>query len=123
MNFSITHRVSSDADTPISATPTETGSSQYVVDNSYGAGSTNIALAGSFPYAGVQSIYMLADSDLTLKTNSSGSPVPSFSLKAGRPYVWSVSDGYFANPFTVNVTGFYVTCSTSARLRIKILNA
>lgn len=68
-------------------------------------------LAASFPYAGVQQIYILSDSNLTLNTNSYGTPAPQFNLKAGRPYVWCLSDGYFANPFTVNVTGFYVRAS------------
>jgi hypothetical protein len=121
LNFSITHKVSSDADTPISATPVETGSNSYTCDITFPAGSTNVALPGAFTNTALQTCFMLADSNLTLKTNSSGSPANTFNLVAGRPLVWAVSDGYFSNPFTSSVTSFFVTCTTSSRLRIKIL--
>ena len=123
MKFSITHKVSSDADLPISATGDETGSNQYSVDVSFPAASVNTPIAATFTASGVQSVFMLADNNLTLLTNSTGSPSNTFNLVAGRPLVWAVSDGYFANPFSANVTGFYVSCTPSARLRIKLLHS
>jgi hypothetical protein len=48
-------------------------------------------------------------------------PSNSFALQAGMPLEWEVSPGYFANPFSVDVTKFNVTCATSARLQGRIL--
>jgi hypothetical protein len=48
-------------------------------------------------------------------------PTNTFTLRANMPLRWGVSEGYFANPFTADVTRFNVTCSVSARLQGRIL--
>jgi hypothetical protein len=56
-------------------------------------------------------------------TTTTGGVAPSntFSLLAGIPFVWALSEGYFANPFTADVVRFNVTCAVSARLQGRIL--
>lgn len=49
-------------------------------------------------------------------------PSQSFSLKAGVPFVWGTSPGYFGNPITADVAKLNFTCVTAARLRGQILN-
>jgi hypothetical protein len=54
-------------------------------------------------------------------TTGGVAPGNSFSLKANMPLEWEVSPGYYANPFSVDVVRFNVTCATSARLQGRIL--
>lgn len=54
-------------------------------------------------------------------TTAGVAPSNTFTLQAGIPLEWEVSPGYFANPFTVDVTKFNVTSATSARLQGRIL--
>lgn len=43
-------------------------------------------------------------------------------LVAGIPLPWGASPGYFANPFTVDVAKWSVTCTASTRLQAKVLH-
>lgn len=59
-----------------------------------------------------------ADKDCTLKTNSSGSPVDTFLLKANQPLIYRKTVD--ANFFTVDVTKFFLTTSVITTLKIGI---
>lgn len=72
------------------------------------AGTTNQAITVVFTYATIQSFVMASDQNLTVKVNSTTTPVPSITLKATAGLVWG-SDYGVANPFTADVTTFYVT--------------
>jgi hypothetical protein len=56
----------------------------------------------------MKSLYILAGQNMTLKTNSSGSPQDTISLTAGVPLVW-VTGGAISNPFAGTITKFYLT--------------
>jgi hypothetical protein len=100
----------------VSAPPNDTGILAFP------AGSINTLYAITFAYATLQQIVMWSDKGCTLKFNSSGSPVPAITLQPGSIFEWNSSDGYFANPFTVNITGVYVSCTPASRLFIFTLN-
>ena len=123
--MSISHKhtvsLSSDHSSGLSGSDSEVGNTEIVQDVSYGASLTNQSLAISFNYANLQSVMMVSDRGLVIKTNSTSSPGNTFTLVAGTPLVWGVSPGYFANPFTANVTVFYITTTVASRLQIKIL--
>jgi hypothetical protein len=77
---------------------------------------------------GVQNITPITTTDTltggaTAVTTTTGgvAPTNTFTLRANMPLRWGVSEGYFANPFTADVTRFNVTCSVSARLQGRIL--
>lgn len=105
----------------VSGQYTETGTSELAISENYPAGSTNTQFTIAFNYANIQNLELVSSQDMTIKTNSSGSPDNTFSLKANNPLVWSKSGAYFANPFTANVTKFYITCATAASLKGRIL--
>ena len=67
---------------------------------------TNQAAAIGFTLSKVALVYISANTDVTLKTNSTGSPQDTILVKAGKPLVWYVGSG-LTNPFAGNVTGFY----------------
>jgi hypothetical protein len=71
-------------------------------------GVTDQALAISFPFANIASVFLLSSVDMTLETNSGSTPADTITLKAGIPRIWFV--GFQGvNPFTVNVTSFFLT--------------
>ena len=89
----------------------------------FAAGSSNVALTLSFPYATLQQAFLWSDKGMTLKFNSTGSPTPTIILQPGSPFEWNSSDGYFANPFTANVTVVYITCTPASRLQYFFMSA
>lgn len=107
----------------IAGSRTETGNTQLSYDLNYPAASTDVALAATITAANVQAIILKSDKNLTIEANSASSPAFVINLKAGSPLVWSKSDAYAANPFTANVTGFFITCVEAARLQGSILVA
>jgi hypothetical protein len=56
----------------------------------------------------------------TVKTNSSGSPDNTITLAAGVPVAWDTNSPY-ANPFTANVTKFYITNASAGTFSCKVL--
>ena len=121
ITYTLTEKAASGAGGSVSAQHTEVGASEYTADQTFPAASSDATLTAAFNYANVQAVYILADQNCTLETNSGSSPDNTFSLIAGRPLVWSRSAGYTSNPFTANVTGLFVTCTPATRLQIKIL--
>jgi hypothetical protein len=118
----LTYSISSDSGgTPLSGVQSEVGATEIAVDQQYGASLTDQALSVAFNIANLQSVFLLSDKGLKIETNSGSSPVNTINLKPGAPFVWDVSTGYYPNPFTANVTAFYVTTTVAARLQGKIL--
>lgn len=56
------------------------------------------------------SIVMLASVDLVIETNTSAGTDDTINLLAGVPYIWN-ADAPQDNPFTIDVTAFYLTAS------------
>jgi len=118
----LTFSISSDSGgTPLSGVQSEVGATELSFDQTYGASLTDQLLAVAFTAANIQSIFLLSDKGLTIETNSGSSPVNTIVLKPGSPLAWSKSEGYWPNPFTANVTAFYITTTVAARLQGKIL--
>jgi hypothetical protein len=111
-----------DGGSSVSGTATEVGSTNVSIDQVFAAG-TNVLFTITFAHATLQSVILVSDQDMTVKTNSSGSPDDTISLKANNPLVWSASAAYYTNPFShADVTKFYLTNATAARLKGRFLN-
>lgn len=77
------------------------------------ASQTSVAYDIAFPYATLKSFVMYSPVACTIKTNASdGTGGNSISLAAGVPLVWDTTSPY-SNPFTHDVTKFYVTNSAA----------
>jgi hypothetical protein len=62
----------------------------------------------------VKSFWIKSSADLTLKTNSSGSPTNTLALKAGIPYEWN-TDSYDTFKLTGDVTSmFFVNAAVAS---------
>tara|TARA_R110002167_G_scaffold61913_4_gene174912 strand:- start:17042 stop:17425 length:384 start_codon:yes stop_codon:yes gene_type:complete len=84
--------------------------------------STDLAINLAIDFSALQLFYIVADQDLTIKTNDSGSPDDTLTLNAGKPIVWFNGCGY-SNPLSADVTALYATnaSGTDATLYVKTL--
>lgn len=97
-----------------------TGSTISTSDNetnesvAYAASVTNLLKTVGIPTQGgrLKSIYILASTPLTIKTNSSGSPADTLALAAGVPFLWIAASGLTV-PFTADITALYLTNATA----------
>lgn len=87
---------------------TYTGTKDAAVATVIAAGASNVEIDVVFPYATIQSFVMASDQDLTVDVNSTTTPVPAITLKKTAGLVWG-SDYGTSNPFTANITKFYVS--------------
>jgi len=100
----------------------DTGGTFAATTNTFPAASAGASLTMAFTKANLQSFYLVADQNCTVKTNSNSTPQDTITLVAGVPYVWSLSAG-LTNPFGGNVTSAFVTCTPATTLRYGILQA
>lgn len=109
----------------IGGSASETGTVEHIIDESFTASTTDAPITIAFAYADVQAVYLLASSNTTLETNSGGPGGigNTINLKAGIPFSWTTTCAYFANPFTVDVTAFYFTCTLASQVKGVILTA
>jgi hypothetical protein len=119
LNFSIT---GTDGER-VTGSDVEAGNARVGLDQTIPAGSTNLSVSMAWTVANTESIFIVASQNCTIKTNSSGSPANTINLVANIPLVWGKSAGYFSNPFTVDVTSWFVTCSAATRLQAAILTS
>jgi hypothetical protein len=86
-----------------------TATGEQNISKSIAGSTTNQLEAFVAPTAKTHSVYMVADQDCTVKTNSSSAPDKTISLKKNEPVVfWDVSG--MTNPFgAVDVASLYVT--------------
>jgi hypothetical protein len=85
-----------------------TAGQEVNLSESIPAGSTDLLLALVLDVSQIASLYIKADRDMLLETNSGSAPGNAISLKAGKPVIWSPNCGMTC-PLTVDVTALYVT--------------
>lgn len=79
---------------------------------------------GNTNVAQMTSTDTLTGGSTSIATTTAGvAPGNTIALVAGSPLTWSRSAGYYANPFTVDVTRFNVTTTTGNRIRGKVLTS
>lgn len=101
-----------------------TGGSEVNWDATVATGVTNQSQTFAMTVANMQSLYILSNTNVTLKTNSTGSPANTINLLANVPLVWQTG-GYYTNLFTTDVTVIYLTNSSGqqATVRARFLSA
>ena len=103
----------------ITKTNTLTSGSKISIDESLSIG-TNTLVALTLDVSQVKACYILADTAMTIKTNSSGSPANTLTLVANIPYVW-YTNKYDTFKLTTDVTALYVTNAAAGRLQMEFL--
>lgn len=102
--------------TPI--TVTGTGVVGLEIDEDIAASTTNQLLTIAIDVSQIQTLFIVADGALTVKTNSSGSPVQTLSFAANVPLAWATGAPN-ANPLTTDVTALYFTNAGGSTVNIR----
>lgn len=99
-----------------------TGTKDAGVATVVSAGSTNMAIAITFPHGTIQSLVVSSDQDVTVKTNSTTTPGDTLTIKKTAGVIWG-SDYANACPFTADVTELYVTNAgtVDAKFNVRVL--
>lgn len=114
-----TYRGSANAD--ITASITVTNDTELNFDGTVASVTTDAEIDWAATRANLKSLCLYSDVAITVKTNSSGSPVDTITMTAGQSIVWSlVADGLTACPFSANVTKLYVTNAGAGAAAFKI---
>ncbi len=82
---------------------------------------TDSPIAGTVDVSALKSLYIKADQDCTLETNSGSAPDAIIALKANKALVWESSDGYYTNPLGVtDVASWFLTNASGSAVNIEI---
>jgi hypothetical protein len=117
------YSLTGDDSSRLSGNGVEVGAAHIKVSTSIPAASTNLPVTCAFTQANLQGLILVASQNMTIKTNSSGSPADTINLVAGVPLVWEKSGSYFACPFTSNCTGWFVTSTNAGTLQAIFLSS
>ena len=82
------------------------------------ATTTDLEAIVAFDKTKVKSVFVHSDQDVTVETNSGSAPGNTITLTANTPLVWFPAMP-LANPFTVDVTKFYITNAGASAAVVK----
>jgi hypothetical protein len=113
-----------DAGTIATTTDVYTGDAENDLEEVVPASTTNKQYLMAIDVSKIVSMVIFANGALTLKTNSTSSPIDTVVLVANKVVVWN-TDSVMANPLTADVTTLYATNAavTPVTLKIRILEA
>jgi hypothetical protein len=118
-NHSITHGYTDDGGNVFNSIIKFTGQTEAGYDGTIAANATDFLIDIAFPITGLQSLCIWSDTNLTVKTNSSSSPVQTIALLANVPISWGAGTGA-TDPITAAVTSLYVTNATANPAKFKV---
>lgn len=96
---------------------TGTGGSQ--LDETIPASTSNHPMVFTLDISAVKALWIMADGDMLLETNNSGTPTDDISLLANQPLVW-YTGSYHANPFTADITSLFGTNAGASAVNLYI---
>src|SRR6267142_1152478 len=98
------------------------------LDEAIPVSTTNSLVAFTMDVSQLQGIFIVCNTPVTIKTNSSGSPVNTITLAADVPYVWIVGDAPIRDTagvaITVDITSLYITnpsASVVAQVQVRAI--
>lgn len=105
-----------------------TGGAENNIDEAIPADTVDQLVAFTADVSQIKSLYIVSDKDILIQTNSGSAPANTFTLAAGRPFMWSTGDAALADTagvaVTVDITALYVTNAhetIAAALQIRCL--
>jgi hypothetical protein len=101
-----------------SATISHTVENLQIFEETVPDASTNVQFLLAIDISAAKVVSLLADQNLTVKTNSSGSPQETITLVAGRPKVWNTGDTAM---FAGDVNSIFVTNASGSDTVLKII--
>jgi hypothetical protein len=121
---SITSGYAGEGGNVITLTKKYTGQTEVAFDGTVPATTDNEAVTIAWIAANVKALLLYSDTALTIKTNSSGTPVNTVTLAAGQIIVWG-NDHPEPNPIAANVTELFLSNDQAniANVSIRVLLA
>lgn len=95
------------------------GSAGLTISESVPASTSNHPVVATIDISAIKGLYIIADANLTLETNSGSSPIDTIALIANQPLIW-YTGSYFANPFSADITGLFFTNGTAAAVNVQV---
>ena len=124
ITHTITRQYKDQSTTAIQLAETITSDFEKNIDKSVSIGTDVLLSTIALTQANLKSVCISCDVDCTLKTNSSGSPQDTISIKAGQVLIWSLAiDAIGRCPFSNNVTAIYMTNAALAAIKIRVLHS
>lgn len=120
MTQSVSIEAQMDGVTRISAAFTETLGSLMDLDETVATGQTDKELVCRVETSGLRIFAINSDQDVTVKTNSSGSPNETWTLKRNKPLVWANNMG-LGFPLLADLTSIFVTNASGSTARIQVM--
>ena len=120
--MAFTHTVTRTVDTgggTVSKTNTYSGDGRTSRDPTIPDSTTDQLVNISIDISQIKSLYIASSQNVTLETNSAGTPTDTISLLADKPLLWQ-SDSYYANPFSADVTAIYLTNASGSEAIVNI---
>src|SRR5689334_9529881 len=112
----LTHTINrtwSGAGSSIAASVQLQGGAELNIDEAIPDGTTNGLVAFAMDVSQLKALFIKSDVAMTIKTNSSGSPVNTITLAANTPFVWAQGDPALRDTgntaITTDITALYVT--------------
>lgn len=103
----------------ISSSESIAASASVSLEESVPDSSTDLQINVNIVENDLTSFALVATQDVTIKTNSSGSPQETISLKANRPLIWGAGGG--TKPISDDISAFFVTNSSGSDATIKLV--
>ena len=105
---------------PVSVTVSQSADGNFESDAGIAANATVAEVVVPIDISKTLMLLLSSDTDMTLKTNSSGSPTDTITLTGGVPIFWQT--GMPNCPITADVTKFFVANGAAAgTLKIRVL--
>lgn len=103
-------------------TSNASGTAGIDIDIDVAASTTNQLFTVAIDISELESIFLVTDGVLTIKTNDSGSPDDTFVFAANMPLIWvngyPTIDGTSQNPFDADVTKMYLTTPSGSTVNL-----
>lgn len=96
---------------------TVTAAAQY--QESVANSASDLAVAITIESTSLKVFALQSDQDITVKTNDSGSPQETITLKANQPVIWT--EGQANVPISGDVTALYITNSSGSAANVSLL--
>lgn len=119
----ISYTLTRGGQTNVQGNYTETNAAEWGYDNQIAASTTDWQIDVNLAIAKIKSIVVVADQNMTIKTNSSSTPAQTWNLIANVPLIWD-ANSVAASPVTVNITAlFFTTGANATNLKIYVVLA
>ncbi len=100
------------------------GAAQQSISEVVNSSTTDLEITISIDVSAMVMLVMKCDQDVTVETNSAGTPDDTIALKAKVPYAWNADNDSFTTKLTTDVAALFLTNAgaTNATFELEVLS-